>query len=373
MRVQIVDPAAYTPPYDHALAGSLARAGAQVELVTCEFPYGSVPREPGYEVTELFYRRSSAAGSGNAKARRAIRAAEHVPGMLRHRRHARAADVVHYQWLPVPRLDARLLADVHPRVFTMHWRFPEPGSRIAGTLASLLERMDGVVAHSRHGSERLVSQFGVDPGRIEVIPHGAFDYLTRQQNEEALPGDLSEAEGPVILAFGLIRPYKGTDVLLEAFAKMREDAELWIVGRPMVPMEPLRALADAAPGRVRFVDRFVPDTQVPALMRRADIVTLPYRNIEQSGVLYTALAFGRPLVLSAIGGFPEVAELGAARTVPPADPDALAAALDELIADPAERERLGAAALAAAESHYSWDEIGRRTLEFYERLLTIDR
>ena len=151
-----------------------------------------------------------------------------------------------------------------------------------------------------------------------MIPHGAFDYLTRQEDEEPLPPDLAGAEGPVILAFGLIRPYKGTDVLLEAFARMREDAELWIVGRPMVPMEPLRALADAAPGRVRFVDRFVPDAQVPALMRRADVVALPYRNIEQSGVLYTALAFGRPLVLSDIGGFPEVAELGAARTVPPA-------------------------------------------------------
>ena len=108
-------------------------------------------------------------------------------------------------------------------------------------------------------------------------------------------------------------------------------------------------------------------------MRRADVVTLPYRNIEQSGVLYTALAFGRPLVLSAIGGFPEVAELGAARTVPPADPDALAAALDELIADPAERERLGAGALAAARAHYSWDEIGRKTVAFYERLLSINR
>mgnify|MGYP006353982731 FL=1 len=47
MRVQIVDPAAYTPPYDHALAGALARAGAQVELVTSHFPYGPVPREQG--------------------------------------------------------------------------------------------------------------------------------------------------------------------------------------------------------------------------------------------------------------------------------------------------------------------------------------
>ena len=77
-------------------------------------------------------------------------------------------------------------------------------------------------------------------------------------------------------------------------------------------MEPLRELADAAPGRVRFVDRFVTDPEIPAFMRRADVVALPYRNIEQSGVLYTALAFGRPLVLSDVGGFPEVAELGAA-------------------------------------------------------------
>ena len=282
--------------------------------------------------------------------------------MLRHRRHARDADVVHYQWLPVPRLDGSLLAGVHPRVFTMHWRFPEPGTPDRGDAALRCSlAWTAIVAHSRHGSERLVSHFGVDPARLEVIPHGAFDYLTRQPEEEPLPADLARAEGPVILAFGLIRPYKGTEVLLEAAARMGEDAEIWVVGRPMVPMEPLRALAASAGRTVRFVDRFVPDSQIPALMRRADVVALPYLNIEQSGVLYTALAFGRPLVLSAIGGFPEVADLGAARTVPPGDPDALAGALDALLADPAERERLGAGALAAAKGHYSWDEIGRRT------------
>ena len=114
MRVQIVDPAAYTPPYDHALSASLARAGAEVELVTATSPTARCPREPGYEVTELFYRRSSRDGHGRPAARRALRAAEHVPGMLRHRRHARAADVVHYQWLPIPRLDRRLLAPTPP-------------------------------------------------------------------------------------------------------------------------------------------------------------------------------------------------------------------------------------------------------------------
>jgi glycosyltransferase involved in cell wall biosynthesis len=367
MRVQIVDPAAYTPPYDHALSAALTRAGADVELVTCHFPYGPVPRESGYEVSELFYRRSSREGA-NPRLRRALRAAEHLPGMRRHRRHAAGADVVHYQWLPIPRLDQRLLAPVHPRVFTMHWRLPESGSRIARTLSGLLARMDAVVVHSEHGAGRLTRDFGVDPAKLEVIPHGAFDYLTRQEHQEPLPEELHEVEGPVILAFGLVRPYKGTDVLLRAFSEIK-GAELWIVGMPRMPMEPLHELAAQAPGRVRFIDRFVTDPEIPAFMRRADVVALPYRNIEQSGVLYTALAFGRPLVLSAVGGFPEIAAEGAARTVPPEDPGALAAALRELLDDPAARDRLAAGALEAARGRYSWDRIGRDTTALYERLL----
>jgi glycosyltransferase involved in cell wall biosynthesis len=368
MRVHVVDPAAYTPPYDHALSGALARAGADVELVTTRFPYGPVPREDGYVVSERFYRRSSRPGA-NPKLRRALRAAEHLPDMLRYRREApKHADVVHCQWLPVPRLDRRLLPPVHPRVFTMHWRFPDPESRVGRTLAALLAEFDAIVAHSEHGRRRLADDLGVDPARIEVIPHGAFDYLTRQGDERPLPDELRDVEGPVILAFGLVRPYKGTDLLLEAFAGI-EGAELWIVGMPRMDTTPLRELASRAKGTVRFVERFVSDPEIPAFMRRADVVALPYRNIEQSGVLYTALAFGRTLLLSDVGGFPEIAELDAARIVPREDPAALAEALRELLGDPAQRERLGAGALAASRGQYSWDEIGRRTLALYERLL----
>jgi glycosyltransferase involved in cell wall biosynthesis len=367
MRVQIVDPAAYTPPYDHALAGAVARAGAEVELVTSHFPYGPVPSEQGYEVSERFYRRASGPRLG-PRARRLLRAAEHVPDMLRYRRHAESADLVHFMWLPVPALDRRLLPRKRPRVFTMHWRLPEKGSRVARTLTGLLAEMDAVIVHSEHGAGRLAADFGVDPARLEVIHHGAFDYLTRQRDEVPLPGELNEVEGPVILAFGLVRPYKGTDVLLEAFSGVT-GAELWIVGMPRMPMEPLRELAARAPGTVRFVDRFVTDPEIPAFMRRADIAVLPYRNIEQSGVLYTALAFGRPLVLSAVGGFGEVAELGAATLAPPGDPAALAEVLQGLLDDPAERDRLAAGALEAARGPYSWDEIGRKTVVLYERLL----
>src|SRR3954449_6359652 len=104
MRVQIVDPAAYTPPYDHALSGALARAGAEVELVTARFPYGPVPHEQGYAVREHFYRRGSRPGIG-PKRRRLLRVAEHIPDMRRYRRVAERAEIVHFQWLPIPALD----------------------------------------------------------------------------------------------------------------------------------------------------------------------------------------------------------------------------------------------------------------------------
>ncbi|MCW3018404.1 MAG: glycosyltransferase family 4 protein, partial [Solirubrobacterales bacterium] len=97
MRVHIVDPSAYTPPYDHALCRALAGAGAEVELYTSHFAHGPVAPPEGYRRHELFYR--LAARVGSARERRAVKLAEHVPDMLRYRRAARAADVVHFQWL----------------------------------------------------------------------------------------------------------------------------------------------------------------------------------------------------------------------------------------------------------------------------------
>jgi glycosyltransferase involved in cell wall biosynthesis len=136
-----------------------------------------------------------------------------------------------------------------------------------------------------------------------------------------------------------------------------------------MPMEALRELAARAPGTVRFVDRFVTDPEIPAYMRRADLVVLPYLNIEQSGVLYTALAFGRPLVLSDVGGFAEIArEHGAARLVPPGDAAALAEELSSLLGSERERRRLAEATRAAVEGPYSWDQIAARTEELYRKL-----
>src|ERR1700758_980028 len=117
MRIQLVDPSAYTLPYDHSLAAALARAGENVELVTSRFAYGEVPSPNGYRVSERFYRHSR--GGPASRVRLATKLVQHVPDMLALRRHAAAVDVVHFQWLTVQPIDRHLLPRP-PVVLTAH-------------------------------------------------------------------------------------------------------------------------------------------------------------------------------------------------------------------------------------------------------------
>src|SRR5437764_13927798 len=105
MRVVLADPPAFTPAYDHELASSLARAGADVELVTSHFRFGEAPGADGYARRELFYPLSSRL-FGRSRLRLPLRIVAHPLGLLALR--ARRGAVLHVQWLAVPELDARL-------------------------------------------------------------------------------------------------------------------------------------------------------------------------------------------------------------------------------------------------------------------------
>ncbi len=201
-----------------------------------------------------------------------------------------------------------------------------------------------------------------------MIPHGAFKHLTLQERERPLPAELAAVARRSCCSSVCSGRTRGSRCCSTRGAAS-QGGELWIVGRPRMPIEPLRA---RAPANVRFVPRYVSDAELPAFFRRADVVVLPYSRTErfdQSGVLATALAFGKPTVVSDVGGFGEVAAAGAARLVPPDDPGALRDALARLLADPQEREGLAWGALAAASGPYSWQEAAAQTLALYRELV----
>ena len=186
------------------------------------------------------------------------------------------------------------------------------------------------MVHSPGAVAQLV-ELGVGRLRVVLIRHPVF--------EVPPAGAPLPPEGSTLLFFGLLRPYKGLDTLVEALALAAERVprvRLVVAGDPLEPVEPLRALAArlGVTARIEWRLGFVPEPEVAALMRSATVVILPYREISASGVLATALGHHRPVVVSDVGSMGElVREFGAGVAVPPGDARELAAACATLLAD----------------------------------------
>ncbi len=363
MRVQIIDPSGDVAPYDHALASALAGRGAGVELVTSRFVHGPAADPQGYSVRHAYYRLATRLAPDAPRLRRALKLAEHVPDTLLARSREGAADVRHHQWFPLPRLDARLLGPARPRVLTLHNIL-----RAEHLERRLLDRMDAVVVHTRRGAEELATRGGVAEERIRVIPHGAFEHLTRQPGELPLPPDLAAVEGPVVLCFGVVRPYKGVDVLLEAFRDV--DGGAVGGGPPAGRVDGAPAPARAPrPGPVRVPLRERPRAAgvlppggparaAPPAGRRLRRALRRPRLRQADGALGRGRVPGR-------GGAPRRGTSRAARG--PRGPRRRHRASCWPI--PAARAELGERARAAAAGPYSWDRIAGQTLDLYEELV----
>jgi glycosyltransferase involved in cell wall biosynthesis len=350
VRIVLADPPAFTPAYDHELAAALARAGAEVELVTSRFRFGEAPAALGYRRLELFYPLSSRL-FGRSPLRLPLKAVEHVPGLLRLAR--RPADVVHVQWLAAPQLDDRFLHLRAPSVFTAHDILPRRTASKRALWRRVLARFDRVVVHSERGRETLAEL--VPAGKLRVIPHPVFP------REPARADD-----GRTLLCFGVIRSYKGLGDAIAA-ARRLDDVRLVVAGDPVEPMEPYRAQANGLDVDWRL--GYLPEAEVDRALGEATIALFPYRpELDQSGSLLQALGAGVPAVAYDVGGIAEpVRRFGAGRVVPGGDLDAFVAATRELLedADALEEARAGA---RAARDTLTWDAAANAHLDLYREI-----
>ena len=339
MRVVLADPPAFTPPYDHALASALARAGAEVELVTSRFRFGDVPEPDGYRRSELFYPLSSRLFR-RSRLRLPLKAMEHPLGIALLA--ARPADVVHVQWLAWPQLDDRLLRLRAPSVFTAHDLLPRRTAGKRKLWRRLLDRFDRVVVHSERGRKTL-AELGVEAW---VIPHPVF----RSDPPRA-------DDGGTVLFFGIIRPYRGLDDAIAAARKA--GARLIVAGDPAMPVE----RAEGVDWRLGWLS----EQEVDRAHGEATVAVFPYRpELDQSGSLLRALGAGVPAVVYDVGGLAEpVRRYGAGLVVPPGDVAGLAEALRRVLDDP-EPFRAGA---ERARTELTWDAAAAAHLALYRELV----
>jgi glycosyltransferase involved in cell wall biosynthesis len=366
LRIALLDPPSYSPAYDHHLASALAARGHEVDLLTSPFAFGALPEPDGYERRELFLPLSGRLlrRRPRSRLRLPLKALEYLPSVGRLVRCVSAlqSEIAHVQWLAVPRYDLRWVSRLRrerPVVLTAHNVLPHSGEADEAQRRAIYSAFDRIVVHTQSGAEQL-GRFGVPPKRIVRIPHGTFD---------APPASAIEPPtGRTLLFFGLVRHYKGLDVLVRALAEI-PDARLVVAGDPLDSIAPIKLLADelGVGARIEWRLGYLPEEEVGALMREATLAVFPYRSTESaSGALATALGHGRPAVVTDVGALGDtVRDFGAGLVVPPDDPDALAEACRRLLDDPAALERafLGT---EAARRGLSWSAIA----EAHERLYT---
>ncbi|MEK6273938.1 MAG: glycosyltransferase family 4 protein [Actinomycetota bacterium] len=350
MRVLLADPPAFTPQYDHELASALARAGADVELVTSPFRFGDPPAPDGYIRSELFYPLSSRVFQ-RSRLRIPVKLVEHPLGLLRLRR--RSADVAHVQWLAAPEIDDRLLRQGAPLVFTAHDLLPRRTAAKRDLWRRLFGRFERIVVHSERGRDQLAEL--TEPARLRVIPHPVYASSPERRDD-----------GHTLLCLGIIRAYKGIGDAIEA-AKRVDGARLLVAGDPLEPVDGYRAAAgNTAEWRLGYLS----DDEIDRALGETTVALFPYRpEIDQSGALMRALGAGVPAVVYDVGGLGEpVRSFGAGRVVPPGDVEALTEAVRELLAD---REALEQARRGAerARDELTWDAAARAHLAVYEELV----
>jgi len=211
-----------------------------------------------------------------------------------------------------------------------------------------------------------------------VIPHGVLDYYLSLGGSDGT--EHASGADQTVMFFGNIEAYKGLDVLIRAVALLPTDllgrTQLLVAGSPNTDIASLQKLARDLGIERRIVWKlgYIREEELPQLFRSATIVALPYRAIDQSGVLMTALAFGKAIVASRTGGFPEVIKDGVHGVlVTPGDVQELAGALQDLLTNPARRQAMEQATSHLARTELSWARSAEKTIGLYETVLAGSR
>ena len=194
--------------------------------------------------------------------------------------------------------------------------------------------------------------------------YGHFgEKMPREEAEKALglkPGMRN------LLFFGLIRDYKGLDILLDAFGKLDSGYQLIVAGEPYGSFVKYRNIIDRSPAkdRIRLFTRYIKDSEVKVFFSASDLAVLPYRSATQSGISAIAYHFEVPMVVTDVGGLRQsIGDYGTGLVAPKADADCVVREIRTYFSD-ANLKTLCVNSIRAEKDRLSWRTFSKRLLEF---------
>jgi glycosyltransferase involved in cell wall biosynthesis len=182
-------------------------------------------------------------------------------------------------------------------------------SKISGNL--LRSNVSACVTHSKADKQLVCERYNILPEKVHVISHGLYDQYGDPIDNKSAKSNLGITEEYVILSFGLIRSYKGIPNLIKAFndlpPRIISQARLLIVGEIWEDKSVILTQIECSPFRdkITLVNEYVPDDMVRYYFSAANVVVLPYLRASQSGVAHIGMAFGKPIIVTKVGGLKE--------------------------------------------------------------------
>jgi len=173
--------------------------------------------------------------------------------------------------------------------------------------------IDSFIVLSKKVENELLSF--VPEAKYKYSPHPIYSIFNNTLSKEQAKAELKLATKKVLLFFGLIREYKGLDILINAMEKIKtelEDYTLLIVGECYENENKYTELIKKAgiTDNVKCHYSFIPDNEVGKYFSAADVVVLPYKTASQSGIVQIAYHFDTPVIVSNVGGLPEIVDEG---------------------------------------------------------------
>ena len=363
--------------YSLCLCRGLEAAGAQVELVTVE------GRKAPFPITFAMHRWAPSKDQEVSKAGKLINYLKYLSTLFFYTARASRKQpcVVHFQFFRRPRIESVYLLLLRltraKLIYTAHNILPHESRKIDWWLKGLVYRsVHDIIVHSSFIKRALLDAFPMRASKVHVIPHGNFDhYLSAEDpsKEEARKRLGLDKDAKVLLFFGYIREYKGLDELLEAFpsaASNDEKLRLVIAGSPHT--DTLKKTYTSSiersgvADRILFHAKFIDSKDVSTYFAASDLVMLPYKNIYHSGIIHLAYSYGRPVLATNVGDFSETIEAG--RTGYVLKENTAKQLAQEIVASCSnmeDLEKMGDYARKLSRTKYSWQDIGKATLQVY--------